>query len=270
VRHTDNFGSRNFHPEWGYLAPAPRFLRSVRLVVITAAIAATASAGVVFALARQPVAEASVAMRTLVPAPDTPSAPLTSTLADTRNPSGHIAAPGAGHVAAVPKPQNAPAITAFEPAIVDVSRIASSQRIPRAAVVEAPRSTAAPPAARAAAKVAMAPVTAATAATRAPDKAMTSDKNIRHAAPRNATAPAARLRVASVQRGDPPKAHPPAYNETHDAAVANRDKTKRDDDSLLTKTMGVTDHVIAATQRAVSTIGVVPTWIGSIGNRLGG
>ena len=34
--------------------------------------------------------------------------------------------------------------------------------------------------------------------------------------------------------------------------------------------MGVTDHVIAATQRAVSTIGVIPTWIGSIGNRLGG
>jgi hypothetical protein len=44
----------------------------------------------------------------------------------------------------------------------------------------------------------------------------------------------------------------------------------RDDDSLLARTMGVTDHVIAATQRAVSTIGVIPTWIGSIGNRLGG
>jgi len=27
---------------------------------------------------------------------------------------------------------------------------------------------------------------------------------------------------------------------------------------------------MAATQRAVSTIGVIPTWIGSIGNRLGG
>jgi hypothetical protein len=44
----------------------------------------------------------------------------------------------------------------------------------------------------------------------------------------------------------------------------------RDDDTLLTKTLGVTDHVIAATQRAVSTIGGVPSWIGSIGNRLGG
>jgi hypothetical protein len=266
VRHTGNFGSRNFHPEWGYLAPAPRFLRSVRLVVISAAIAATASAGVVFALARQPVAEASVAMRTLVPAPDTPSAPPTSTLADTRDPSGHIAAPGAGHVAAAPRPQSAPAVTAFEPAVVDVSRTASSQRIPRA-VVEAPRSIETAPAAHAAAKVAMAPVTA---GTRAPDKAMTSDKKIRHAAPRDAAAPTARLRIASAQRSDPPKVHPSAHNGTHDAAMANRDKTKRDDDSLLTKTMGVTDHVIAATQRAVSTIGVVPTWIGSIGNRLGG
>jgi len=34
--------------------------------------------------------------------------------------------------------------------------------------------------------------------------------------------------------------------------------------------MGVTDHVIAATHRAISTISVIPAWIGSIGNRLGG
>jgi hypothetical protein len=57
----------NFNLEWGYLAPAPSFLRSVRLVVVAATIAATASAAVVFALVRQPAAEASVAARTLVP-----------------------------------------------------------------------------------------------------------------------------------------------------------------------------------------------------------
>ena len=34
----------NFNLEWGYLAPAPSFLRSVRLVVVAATIAATASA----------------------------------------------------------------------------------------------------------------------------------------------------------------------------------------------------------------------------------
>ena len=57
----------NFNLEWGYLAPAPSFLRSVRLVVVAATIAATASAAVVFALVRQPAAEASVAARTLAP-----------------------------------------------------------------------------------------------------------------------------------------------------------------------------------------------------------
>jgi len=56
----------NFNPEWGYLAPAPSFLRSVRLVVVAAAIGATASAAVVFSLADRPAAEETVAARTLV------------------------------------------------------------------------------------------------------------------------------------------------------------------------------------------------------------
>jgi hypothetical protein len=45
-------------------------------------------------------------------------------------------------------------------------------------------------------------------------------------------------------------------------------------DSLLAKTLGQTiglkDHVIAATQRAVSVIGGIPSWFGSIGDRIGG
>jgi hypothetical protein len=44
----------------------------------------------------------------------------------------------------------------------------------------------------------------------------------------------------------------------------------RDDDSLLAKTVGIKDHVVAATQRVVSTIGGLPSWIGSIGDRMGG
>jgi len=60
----------NFNLEWGYLAPAPSFLRTVRLVVVAAAIAATASAAVVFALMRQPAAEESIAARTLVQSVD--------------------------------------------------------------------------------------------------------------------------------------------------------------------------------------------------------
>ena len=70
----------NFNPEWGYIAPAPNFLRTARVFVVAAAIGATASAVVVFSLMDRPAAETSVAARTLVqpvgPAPPTRSAPL--------------------------------------------------------------------------------------------------------------------------------------------------------------------------------------------------
>ena len=59
----------NFNPEWGYLAPAPSFMRSARLVMVALAIGATAGAAVVFSLLDRPVAEESVAARTLVQTP---------------------------------------------------------------------------------------------------------------------------------------------------------------------------------------------------------
>jgi hypothetical protein len=55
----------NFHPEWGYLAPAPGFMRSARVAIVAAVVGATAGAGVVFSLIDRPV-ETSVAARTLV------------------------------------------------------------------------------------------------------------------------------------------------------------------------------------------------------------
>ena len=45
------------HPEWGYLAPAPGFLRVARAVVIATAIGATAGAGVVFSFVGHPTVE---------------------------------------------------------------------------------------------------------------------------------------------------------------------------------------------------------------------
>ncbi len=45
---------------------------------------------------------------------------------------------------------------------------------------------------------------------------------------------------------------------------------RRDEDSLLARTIGIRDHVIAVTHRAVSVIGGIPSWIGSIGDRIGG
>jgi hypothetical protein len=56
----------NFNPEWGYLAPAPGFLRTVRIALVAAAVGASAGGAVVFSLIERPVAETSVAARTLV------------------------------------------------------------------------------------------------------------------------------------------------------------------------------------------------------------
>ena len=47
----------NFHPEWGYLAPAPSFMRTVRIAVVATAIGATAGAGVVVSLVERPAAD---------------------------------------------------------------------------------------------------------------------------------------------------------------------------------------------------------------------
>ena len=41
----------------------------------------------------------------------------------------------------------------------------------------------------------------------------------------------------------------------------------RDPDSFLAKTIDLKDHVVAATQRVVTTIGSIPSWIGE---RIGG
>ena len=38
----------NFHPEWGCLAPAPSFLRTMRTVLVATAVGLIAGGGVVF------------------------------------------------------------------------------------------------------------------------------------------------------------------------------------------------------------------------------
>jgi len=56
----------NFHPAWGYLAPAPSLLRTARVVLVAAAVGATTGAGVVISLVDRPApGESSVAARTL-------------------------------------------------------------------------------------------------------------------------------------------------------------------------------------------------------------
>jgi hypothetical protein len=58
----------SFHPEWGCLAPAPSFMRTVRAVLVATSVGATAGGGVVFAFVDHSAGDqASVAERTLVP-----------------------------------------------------------------------------------------------------------------------------------------------------------------------------------------------------------
>jgi hypothetical protein len=120
----------NFHPEWGYLAPAPSFMRTARIVAVATAIGATAGGAVVLSLAGsgtsgpqadagmqlvvvhslvQP-AEAAVPSATQLQARATPEAPVkaqsgmqpgvqTSTPPVAQPPSVHIASPPPAAVA---------------------------------------------------------------------------------------------------------------------------------------------------------------------------
>jgi hypothetical protein len=71
----------NFHPEWGYLAPAPSFLRTARVALVATAIGATAGAVVVVSLVARPGANDennSIAAHALVSAAPIVSAPVVS------------------------------------------------------------------------------------------------------------------------------------------------------------------------------------------------
>jgi len=57
--------TRNFHPEWGYLAPSGNFIRSARIALIAVVAGGIAGATVVLPLVERRVGESSVAARTL-------------------------------------------------------------------------------------------------------------------------------------------------------------------------------------------------------------
>jgi hypothetical protein len=103
----------NFHPEWGYLAPAPNFMRTARVVVVATAIGATAGAAVVLSLAERSapgaVADAGktlVVVHSLVQ-PAEAAAPATAPVAATT--PTPVIAPVAAAVPAAPVAPVAPA-----------------------------------------------------------------------------------------------------------------------------------------------------------------
>jgi len=111
----------NFHPEWGYLAPAPNFMRTARVVAVATAIGATAGAAVVLSLAERsapgPMADAG---KTLV---------VVHSLVQPAEAAAPAAAPVA---AATPTPVIAPVVTAapVAPAKVQASAAPRMPAVP--------------------------------------------------------------------------------------------------------------------------------------------
>jgi hypothetical protein len=110
----------NFNPEWGYLAPAPSFMRTMRVVLVATAIGATAGAAVVISLIDRPTGRgdetASVTPRAIVTsAQAAPAAEMPAAAASVAAPvektavEPAMAPPSAGASAIVP--QTAPAVS---------------------------------------------------------------------------------------------------------------------------------------------------------------
>jgi len=85
----------NFNSEWGYLAPAPSFMRTVRVVMVATAIGATAGAAVVLTLIDRPSSEhdrtASIAAHAIVTSVQ--AAPITTMTAAPHSATETLAAP---------------------------------------------------------------------------------------------------------------------------------------------------------------------------------
>lgn len=89
-----------FHPEWGYLAPAPSFIRTARAIVMATGVGAVAG-GILVAWASHSVTETSTAARTLV------DAPFKSTTPRSTSPDhvAHVSTPSSGEKQSVPAPE---------------------------------------------------------------------------------------------------------------------------------------------------------------------
>lgn len=66
----------NFNPEWGYLAPAPGFMRTLRIVLVAVTVGAIAGAATVFSLVGRSATDELVAARTLVRPAEAGAGPL--------------------------------------------------------------------------------------------------------------------------------------------------------------------------------------------------
>lgn len=96
----------NFNPEWGYLAPKPGFIRTLRAVLLAGAIGTVGGMAVAAALVARPAADVSVAARTLVQPSVSPALPKVASANDevSQNRAQHF----------VPPPQLPPASSSVD------------------------------------------------------------------------------------------------------------------------------------------------------------
>jgi len=166
----------NFHPEWGYLAPAPSFMRTVRVALVATAIGAVAGAVVVVSLVERPgsnddTAIAAHALLTRAPVITTPaiasrtSAPAVvkaTPVATSTHPSAvATATPPAGAVAAHAVPQASTTLATVDKPNKPDKADSISPPLPLAAPTDATIASTGPVAAPAEADAAAAPDTAA-------------------------------------------------------------------------------------------------------------
>jgi hypothetical protein len=125
----------NFSPEWGYLAPAPSFMRTARVVLVATAVGATAGAAVVLSLVERPAtsdvtAVAAHAIVTSVQAAAAPTMPAASVPVAAVTPP-----PAATPIVAAPVVSAAPTVAAVTaPPIAEPSAPVA----PQTAAVAAP------------------------------------------------------------------------------------------------------------------------------------
>jgi hypothetical protein len=139
----------NFSPEWGYLAPAPSIMRTVRVVLVATAVGATAGAGVVLSLVDRSAADGeqvSVGAHAIVTSAQAAPAPAPVAAAAPGSPGGN-AANAAPVVAAAPvlsAPQ-APAPSAVQAAPQVQAAAPVTQPVATAPAQQASNAPAVPP-----------------------------------------------------------------------------------------------------------------------------
>jgi hypothetical protein len=117
-----------------------------------------------------------------------------------------------------------------------------------------------------AATTAMPAATAATAATAAPVALPAA----RPATTIVAAKPVTHAKVAVAPTALPPHAPLMIAQADQPLAAAPPTSAPAEQKSLLTRTIEIKDHVVGATLHAVSAIGSLPSWIASMGDRIGG